>query len=357
MNPDISIIVPVYNVEKHLSRCLDSLLVQTLREIEIILVDDGSRDRSGIICDNYAERDTRIVVIHRRNAGPAAARNAGIAAARGHYLGFVDSDDYVQPAMYERLLAAATKWDAQLVLCNYQVIQGGQICKIAHQFASGQLLDAGYVSSHVMPAFAVGDGSLSALWNKIYRKDFFHGTGLRLDESLSYAEDWWLNIQLFARITRFCCIDEALYCYDTGNGGLSYRHYRRDFGALLIEQHEKLLSILRHYPISDDSYRGLYQYFSARMLAQIARILEHEKEQEHRRRRIIGLLNDERVVQACAAAWPVLPGRVGLVARAIARRCPGLAYALLAYPYSPFARVCSLLPRAGRKCARLFRGQ
>ena len=105
--PLISVIVPVYNVKPYIAKCLDSIMRQTYTNIEIIVVDHGSTDGSEHICDEYANKDQRIIVIHQKNGGLAAARNTGIDAAHGEYLGFVDSDDFIEPFMYEKLLTAA----------------------------------------------------------------------------------------------------------------------------------------------------------------------------------------------------------------------------------------------------------
>lgn len=115
----ISVIIPVYNVDRYLGECLDSVLAQTVKELEVILVDDGSTDRSGEICDMYAERDARVKVIHQPNSGRSAARNAALAAASGEYVGFVDSDDWIEPRMYETLLNALERTGADLAICGY----------------------------------------------------------------------------------------------------------------------------------------------------------------------------------------------------------------------------------------------
>ena len=107
--PNISIIVPVYNIEEYLPRCIESILNQTYNNLELILVDDGSKDKSGEICDAYAKKDNRVVVLHKENGGSSSARNAGIAIAKGEYLGFVDSDDYIEPDMYEKMVAVIEK--------------------------------------------------------------------------------------------------------------------------------------------------------------------------------------------------------------------------------------------------------
>lgn len=114
----ISVIVPAYNVEKYLKKGLDSLIHQTWKELEIILVDDGSTDSSGMICDAYAEKDTRIRVVHQSNGGVSDARNTGLALGRGEYLGFVDSDDWIAPDMYEVLACFAQKERLDVAMCG-----------------------------------------------------------------------------------------------------------------------------------------------------------------------------------------------------------------------------------------------
>ena len=131
--PKISVIVPVYKVEPYLQKCIDSILAQTFRDFELILVDDGSPDNCPAICDAAAGKDERVRVIHRKNAGLSAARNAGLSAARGEYIGFVDSDDYIAPQMYQTLYDAMVKNDAQLAICNYTCIDsigGGGIMQM-----------------------------------------------------------------------------------------------------------------------------------------------------------------------------------------------------------------------------------
>ena len=120
--PLISVVVPVYNVEKYLPKCLDSLLAQSWQELEIIVVDDGSPDNSWDIMQEYARRDSRVRPIRQKNGGLSAARNAGVEAARGEWIGFLDSDDYVAPEMYERLYRAAAEQGAQMAVCSFTYV-------------------------------------------------------------------------------------------------------------------------------------------------------------------------------------------------------------------------------------------
>ncbi len=121
--PLVSVIVPIYKVEKYLRRCVDSLVTQTLRDIEIILVDDGSPDGCGKICDEYAEKDQRVKVIHQRNGGAASARNAGVKAAQGKYVAFVDGDDWIEKETYADLSAAAASVNADLVFYDFTLVK------------------------------------------------------------------------------------------------------------------------------------------------------------------------------------------------------------------------------------------
>lgn len=121
--PKVSIIVPIYNMEKYLGRCIDSILVQTHTNIEVILVDDGSTDSSPQVCDDYAKRDPRIKVIHKSNGGLSSARNAGLDIATGDYIGFVDSDDYISTDMYKVLAERLDNSDCEIANVMYVIKQ------------------------------------------------------------------------------------------------------------------------------------------------------------------------------------------------------------------------------------------
>lgn len=128
--PLISIIIPVYNVERYLNKCLDSIINQTYKNLEIVLVDDGSTDRSGLICDDYAAKDNRVIVLHKENSGVSEARNIGLKHSTGEFIGFVDGDDYVDRQMYELLLERLESDNSDMAACNYlQVDEEGGVYK------------------------------------------------------------------------------------------------------------------------------------------------------------------------------------------------------------------------------------
>ena len=160
----LSLVVPVYKAEKYLHRCVESVLAQTMGDWELILVDDGSPDSSGAMCDDFAKRDARIKVIHQENAGVSAARNAGVAVAQGEYIAFLDSDDWVEPRMYELLLAAADSEDADIVKCGFDRTDGADIHERQNygperQCYVGRLMDHWFRERHIL------------VWNAVYRAE------------------------------------------------------------------------------------------------------------------------------------------------------------------------------------------
>ena len=168
----LSIMIPVYNVAAWLPETVDSVLAQTFRDFELILVDDGSTDGSGDICDRYAGQDSRVRVIHQQNAGVSAARNAAVAAARGEYIGFVDSDDIIEADMYAVMMALAEKHGADVVQCQHDrayTLNG------AARAASAEMMTG---EEFVRRMFTQTGGAYTdqvALWSKIYRRELFEG--------------------------------------------------------------------------------------------------------------------------------------------------------------------------------------
>ncbi len=195
--PLVSVVVPVYKVEQYLARCVGSLLDQTLKDIEIILVDDGSPDGCGAICDEFQARDSRVKVIHKQNGGLPSARNAGIAAATGEYLGFVDSDDWVSEKMFEELYHSAKQKDADAAVCDY-VMVGDENVIVAGMSEGSQNIGAQLLA-----------GIKPIAWNKIYRRS----RGLHFYEHLKFSEDRPTVIPFLTRSNRVAHVPHPLYYY------------------------------------------------------------------------------------------------------------------------------------------------
>lgn len=205
----ISIIVPVYNVEDYIERCIKSILDQSFREFELILVDDGSLDMSGKICDEYAKNDQRIKVIHKKNGGLSSARNEGIKVARGEYIGFVDSDDFINKDMYKILYRISKKYDADISVCDFEYISDnkevvGSICESKKNiviYSNEEALNKLYSNENIK--FIVA-------WNKLYKKHLFSSIYYDINKS---HEDEFIIHKLFYNANKIVSCSESLYYY------------------------------------------------------------------------------------------------------------------------------------------------
>ncbi len=171
----LSIIMPIYNVEKYLPTTLDCVLNQTFRDFELILVNDGSTDSSGEICEQYAKNDNRIKVIHKKNEGVSEARNVGVAAASGDYIGFVDSDDIIEPIMYELMVKAALDYDCDIIQCEHD--RNNTLSNIGYEITDENFAIS--TGEKVVRNIFIKTGgrctNILALWSKIYKRELFDG--------------------------------------------------------------------------------------------------------------------------------------------------------------------------------------
>lgn len=202
--PIISIISPVYNAEKYMHRCIDSIIVQTLTDWELILVDDGSSDSSGAICDEYAARDSRIKVIHKDNGGVSAARQTGLEVANGEYIIHADPDDYIEPSMLEELYMKAQEEDADMVICDFYYDKDG---KVIYQKQHPSSLKADIVLHDI---FEHLHGSC---WNKLVRRSCCVKYRARFPEGINYCEDVCFNVQLLKHDIKIAYLPKAYYHY------------------------------------------------------------------------------------------------------------------------------------------------
>ena len=214
MDKLISVIVPIYKVEKYLKKCVDSLLVQTYKNLEIILVDDGSPDNCSVICDQYALMDSRVKVIHQKNSGLSAARNTGIKIAKGEFIAFVDSDDYIAPNMYEEMFKLISRADAELAICNVQKVD-----------EKGKILDSDWtVESRVYDKKEIFQklNGLNAVyyitaWNKLYRRELFSTILFPVGK---IHEDEFIIHEIFDKCNRIVSTDSIYYFYLQRDGSI-----------------------------------------------------------------------------------------------------------------------------------------
>ncbi len=255
-NPKVSIIAPVYGVEKYIPRAVDSLLAQTYQEWELYLVDDGSKDNSGAVCDAYAERDSRIIVIHKENGGAPSARNVAIDKATGKYMLFMDPDDWAEPRMLEDLVAVAERDDAQMVVAGFYI---DTYYSDTDKFQQEQ-----YVESHTFKTqqefrdFAVKMFDASLLyppWNKLVRSDYI------LENKLYFPYTFWddlpWNLSVIRDIERVSVISGKYYHFIRQRAESEGAKYRDNMYEKREEEQNWMEELYSHWGIDTPEVREL----------------------------------------------------------------------------------------------------
>lgn len=299
----ISVIVAVYNIEAYLEKCVRSLRNQTYRNLQIILVDDGATDGCPAICDRLAEEDGRIQVIHKKNGGLSDARNAGIAAADGEYIAFVDGDDWIETDMYEKLLSAARQFDTPLAVCRYRKIYRNR--EVDASTGAAVVFDG----QETLESFLMEEDDIciqNAAWNKLYRRELMGE--LRFPTG-KYYEDIVYTTMLLARSPKTVYLDLALYNYvleregSIMGEGLGSRIFTDQIPA--YEEKEAFLRSIGREDLAD-----VHRYFFyKRLLLYYIALGKSQKDMKEKYRRVIRkrLLTDRGEmdrVYACRAANP-----------------------------------------------------
>lgn len=254
----VSIIVPVYNCIDSLVWCVHSILHQTYTDYELFLVDDGSTDGSGKLCDRFAVEDDRIRVIHKPNGGVSSARNAGIDAATGEYITFCDSDDYLEPDYLEALIQAAEpNPDYGHIWCCFQTVTGYQKENAAPNYTSAKSLLLytlqDYMSLHEMWLD-------TEPWNKLYRTDIVQTAKVRFPEDLSLGEDWLFNLAYIdaSANEKIVVVTKPLYNYMRGNDESLDSKYRKDLLDIYRRLNDTCLSYLQKWKLPAEQIEKFY---------------------------------------------------------------------------------------------------
>ncbi len=265
----VSIIVPVYNVEDYIEKCLDSLVNQTLEQLEVIIVDDGSTDKTSSIVDQYQkEYPLKFRVIHKKNEGVSIARNIGLEKATGEYIGFLDSDDWVNYDMYEKLYKKAIEVNADIVACDTLAI-----------YPDKKVL----IKSHIEETSKVHDLMLNAyavIWNKIYKREII--SEIKFKEGMNFCEDVQFLYMIYPRIKKIGVIHENLHNYLQRTGSLTYTYNEKLYQ--LIDSLDDIVSYYKnqgfyekyHAEIEYSYVRYLYATFIKR-LAKTKNKIEFDK--------------------------------------------------------------------------------
>lgn len=239
MNSLVSIIVPVYNVEKYIKRCLDSIINQTYKNLEIILIDDGSTDNSGKICDEYAKLDKRIIVKHNTNRGVSFTRNYGINLSKGAYLSFIDPDDYVDLDYIEFLMIPMHEDNYDLVICNIKHVYTN---KIINNDLQVDILTNNYYND-----FYLLDILRATPFNKLFKSNIIKLFHLKFIENVSYSEDRIFNYNYGNHVRKYKYVNEAMYYYyHREETSLSKLKTLKAFKSALIALEEEKIFLLKN---------------------------------------------------------------------------------------------------------------
>lgn len=277
----ISIIVPVYNVESYLRKCIDSILNQTIENIEIILVNDGTKDRSGDICDEYKKKDDRVVVIHKKNGGLSSARNAGLEIATGELIGFIDSDDWIEPDYFETLYDGIIKYNADISVMHLTKVTKHERI----EFKTKRKEEWVEFSRHkAMESFLANDFIGYSACNKLYRSNLFDG--IRYPEGI-LMEDKATTYKLIHKTNLVVVnLSQKYHYYLRSDSIMQSKFNRKKFDSLEVHK-EQIKFVDRNYPEFYELIRARYAYESFRLLLMMIRSNYSEKSDLERCLKII----------------------------------------------------------------------
>ena len=256
--PKISIIVPVYKVEAYLGKAVESILTQTLEDFELWLVDDGSPDASGEICDDYALKDARIRVIHKENGGAPSARNMAIERAQGKYMFFMDADDWAEPTMLERLYTLAEDHQAQLVVCGFYIDTYYGADKKSFLSEKYQVDDAVYENARAFRenSYKYFDRNLLySPWNKLFLSEYILDNGLRFPAAM--WDDFPFNLSVIRNVKRVVVTTEAFYHFLRAREDSETSKYQPDMYKKREEEHGWMLELYNYWGVHTAEIREM----------------------------------------------------------------------------------------------------
>lgn len=271
----ISVIVPIYNMDKYLENCIDSIINQTYKELEIILVDDGSTDNSGEICDEYSKHYSNVFTIHKKNEGLSSARNTGLDYSTGEIISFVDSDDIILPYMYDEMMRYINDSEPQIVCCDYLVID--EFCKQVSSFLREEG-EIAFLSRDEALAILLDQNSYKCYaWNKLYKRELFDN--IRYPEGELF-EDIFTTYRLFDKCVSIVYVKKRMYCYRIRKGSITQKAYsNRSIDIVNAINDVFDFCKLDHPGIVGKMFPGyVYYYFSYINLAYRSSVCVHEDE-------------------------------------------------------------------------------
>lgn len=304
----ISIVIPIYNIEKYLTKCIETVIHQTYKNLEIILVDDGSIDSSGAICDEYAKRDSRVKVIHKINGGLSDARNAGIKVANGKYIAFLDGDDYVDNTMYEKLYESIKTNNADICVCGYTRIYGEKEIEFplnVNKYNKDKTFLYNMIGTQPSDLTDISVGM--SVWKCLYDLDIIKKNNIFYkSEKIYTSEDIIFQIEYFDFVKKVVLVGEPLYKYRFIVGSLTNRYKKDRFEKQKI-LYLKIISMLEERNLlSNEVKNRLNRTFFMKIKSCIKlEVVANKQEKSIRLQNIRDMLNDE-LVEKNIKEYPIM---------------------------------------------------
>lgn len=309
----VSIIVPIYNVEKYLRQCLDSIVNQTYYKLEIILVDDGSTDECANICDEYAKIDHRIHVIHKKNAGLGMARNSGLEIANGDFVLYVDSDDWLENTMVEKLLIAIEQEQADFAVCGYQkqtntgkVLSKNPCCPTKIVFIDDEISDK--VLFPILGAKTEARNDIDremCVWTNMYRMSIIKDNHIKfVSERVYLSEDLFYNINYIMQVKRAVFIPECLYNYRLNDVSLT-NAYRENRFQLLCNLYNSEIELLKKYDLYEAARQRVQRTFIMKMRNTVRILVNSDNEIRAKRYADLKKILNSKVARTVLSEYPI----------------------------------------------------
>lgn len=308
MNEDIkiSVIMPVYKVEEYVGRAIESIQAQTLKDFEFLIVDDGTPDRSGIICDEYAAKDSRIHVIHKENGGAPSARNTAIDIARGKYMYFMDSDDWAEPTMLEDMYELAEKNSAQLVVAGFYIdtyYSDNEF--ITDEFSVDSVIFKSQADFRENAYQLFDRNLLYTPWNKLFLASYLHDNNLKFPQT--FWDDFPFNLSVVRNIERVAVTSKCYYHFIRARAESETAKYRSDMYEKREEEHGWMLDLYRHWGVNNaESVEMVQRRYIERVVGCIENLTNSgcTLSTAEKKKEIRIIINGERTREALKIAQP-----------------------------------------------------
>lgn len=332
----VSVIIPIYNREKYINRCLDSVLNQTYSNIEVICVDDKSTDESLEICYEYQRKDDRVkVVALEKNGGVSNARNTGIKNATGEWIAFVDSDDTIESDMLSEMMGVIANTGVDIVLSDLDMFSGGKSQNMKISIEPERVYNRAEIHDSILPRFT-HDGSdnlgLFAFSTKLFRKSIIVDNSISFDTSIAYEEDKLFVIEALANCNNLYYIPKAYYHYDTSSGGL-YSAFNKKAWAWYVNSYFKFKGLIKDYQINNANPKYLANSFIYNItwfLYRSQRIDDSKRRKELQKT----VINDNRTQEICSQIVNMLTSFDRRMAKAILSKNRWKAITIIDFVYS-----------------------